>query len=54
MSTPLVGRLREREEFGRRLDDLAAGSGAVMLLAGEAGIGTSRTLAEVTAMARNW
>jgi DNA-binding CsgD family transcriptional regulator len=52
MVTPFVGRLREREEFGRRLDDLAAGGGAVMLLAGEAGIGKSRTLAEFASMAR--
>jgi DNA-binding CsgD family transcriptional regulator len=52
MATPLVGRVREKEEFRRRLDDLTGSAGAVMLLAGEAGIGKSRTLAEFTAMAQ--
>ena len=51
MSTPLVGRLREQEEFGRRLDDVT-GSGAVMLLAAEPGIGKSRTLTEFVRIAQ--
>ncbi len=34
MTIPFIGHLREREGFGRRLDDLVADIGGVVLLAG--------------------
>jgi len=44
----LVGRQAERERLGRALEQASLGTGSLMLLAGEAGVGKSR-LAEAAA-----
>ncbi len=50
--TPFVGRQKERAELSRRLDQLPSGSGALVLIGGEPGIGKTR-LAEETAAEAN-
>jgi class 3 adenylate cyclase len=50
--TPFVGRTAELARLGQRLRDARAGRGAVVLVAGEAGIGKTRTLEELAEMAR--
>ena len=50
--SPLVGRPRERAAVRDALDDAAAGHGRIVLLAGPAGIGKSRLVAEATSLAR--
>ncbi|HEV8230088.1 MAG TPA: adenylate/guanylate cyclase domain-containing protein [Candidatus Limnocylindria bacterium] len=49
----LVGRAPEREHLTSAIDRLGAGSGGVIALLGEAGIGKSRLLAEARAAARD-
>ncbi|MGH2583869.1 MAG: ATP-binding protein, partial [Dehalococcoidia bacterium] len=49
--TPLVGRQRELAALQTRLDAICAGAGGAVLLAGEAGIGKSRVVAEVKMLA---
>jgi class 3 adenylate cyclase len=44
--SPMVGRDAERRQLGRLLDALASGEGGFLKVAGEAGIGKSRLLAE--------
>ena len=44
---PLVGRIRERRYLVRRLDEAAAGSGAVVSMVGESGVGKTRVVAAV-------
>jgi DNA-binding CsgD family transcriptional regulator/tetratricopeptide (TPR) repeat protein len=48
-----VGRVRELEELERALDVAQAGSGATVLLAGEAGIGKTRLASELAGRARD-
>jgi predicted ATPase len=48
-----VGRVRELGRLGRALDAARAGSGTAVLLAGEAGIGKTRLVAELAARARD-
>ena len=48
-----VGRVRELRELERALDAARAGSGATVLVAGEAGIGKTRLASELTARARD-
>ena len=43
---PLVGRERELEQLKRVTEELTAGGGQVVIVAGEAGIGKSRLMAE--------
>jgi hypothetical protein len=50
--TPFVGRTAELARLGQRLRDARGGHGAVVLLAGEAGIGKTRTLEELAESAR--
>src|SRR5215470_11212440 len=45
--TPFTGRTAELRRLTRRLDEASAGHGGVVLLAGEPGIGKTRTIAEV-------
>src|SRR5262245_39502002 len=47
-----VGRVREVERLDEALQSAAAGSGATVLLAGEAGIGKSRLTSELAVRAR--
>ena len=47
-----VGRARELEALGRALDTTQAGSGATVLVAGEAGIGKTRLASELATRAR--
>jgi DNA-binding SARP family transcriptional activator len=49
---PFVGRESLLEHFGERLTQADAGTGRMILLSGEAGVGKSRLLAEVAAEAR--
>jgi DNA-binding NarL/FixJ family response regulator/tetratricopeptide (TPR) repeat protein len=48
-----VGRARELAELGRALDATRAGSGATVLVAGEAGIGKTRLASELARHARD-
>ena len=48
-----VGRARELEELERALDQARAGSGATVLVAGEAGIGKTRLASELAMRARS-
>jgi class 3 adenylate cyclase len=50
-TTPVVDRERELERIRDTLDDLRAGRGRVLLLSGEAGIGKTRLLTELRALA---
>ena len=50
--TPFTGRTAELRRLTRRLDEACAGHGGVVLLAGEPGIGKTRTIAEVAETAR--
>jgi tetratricopeptide (TPR) repeat protein len=50
--TPFVGRESERAELRQMLDRAAAGSGNLVLISGEAGVGKSRLAEEVAAGAR--
>jgi ABC-type oligopeptide transport system substrate-binding subunit/class 3 adenylate cyclase len=45
--TPLVGRARELAEAGRAIAEVTAGSGSILFVSGEPGIGKSRFLAEL-------
>jgi class 3 adenylate cyclase len=45
--TPLVGRDSEQADLRRAVDDALAGHGGVALVAGEAGVGKSRLVAEI-------
>ena len=49
---PLVGRERELAVMAAAIDDATAGSGSVVIVQGEAGIGKTRLVQESTAMAR--
>ncbi|MFZ0323704.1 MAG: BREX system ATP-binding domain-containing protein [Actinomycetes bacterium] len=49
--TPLQGRQREIAEFERLLERVAAGEGQVLAVSGEPGVGKSRLLHELVAMA---
>ena len=51
-SPTLIGRDRERDELRAALDAAAAGTTTNLLLAGEAGIGKSRLVAEAVDLAR--
>ena len=51
-SEGFVGRVREFEELERAVDATRAGSGATILVAGEAGIGKSRLASELAERAR--
>ncbi|HVL88785.1 MAG TPA: AAA family ATPase, partial [Actinomycetota bacterium] len=44
---PLIGRRSDRERLATFVDTLAGGTGAFVLVEGEAGIGKSAVLAEV-------
>jgi predicted ATPase len=48
-----VGRVRELEALGRALDTTHAGTGATVLVAGEAGIGKTRLASELASRARD-
>ena len=50
--TPFTGRTAELRRVTRRLDEACAGHGGVVLLAGEPGIGKTRTIEEVAETAR--
>ena len=52
-SAAFVGRARELEELERALDAARAGSGATVLVAGEAGIGKTRLASELATRARD-
>jgi predicted ATPase len=49
----VVGRARELEQLGLALDAAHAGSGATVLVAGEAGIGKTRLASELATRARD-
>jgi tetratricopeptide (TPR) repeat protein len=51
--TPFTGRTAELQRLTRRLDEASAGHGGVVLLAGEPGIGKTRTLEEFAETARS-
>jgi predicted ATPase len=50
--TPFTGRTRELRRLTRRVEEARTGQGGVVLLAGEPGIGKTRTIEEVTETAR--
>jgi DNA-binding SARP family transcriptional activator/tetratricopeptide (TPR) repeat protein len=50
-ATPLVGRAEEAARFHTLLDEVGAGQGRILALVGEAGIGKSRLLEELAALA---
>jgi DNA-binding CsgD family transcriptional regulator/tetratricopeptide (TPR) repeat protein len=50
--TPLVGRKRQLAQLCGRLERACGGAGGVLLLAGEAGIGKSRLVVELKALAQ--
>ena len=50
-SSPLVGRLAERRHLHARLESLVAGSGGLVVIEGEAGIGKSRLVADLVGRA---
>jgi DNA-binding SARP family transcriptional activator len=52
VETPLIGRSAELVVLHRALDDARSGRGRIVVLLGEAGIGKSRLVAEVTTEAR--
>ena len=52
-SDVFVGRVRELEALGRVLDAMQLGSGATVLIAGEAGIGKTRLVSELAGRARD-
>jgi predicted ATPase len=53
VSSPLfIGRQAELDTLGRALDAAAGGSASTVLIGGDAGIGKTRLVAEVGAMAR--
>ena len=54
MCPVLVSRAAELEALGAALDRAAEGSGGVLILAGEAGVGKSRLAREITAQAASW
>ncbi len=47
LDTPMVGRARERASLLSRVDDLMAGSGGLILIEGEPGIGKSRLVEDL-------
>src|SRR5215208_1769966 len=49
--SPLVGRLEEMQRLHSILDELVAGRGQLLMLVGDAGIGKTRLLAELRALA---
>jgi DNA-binding SARP family transcriptional activator len=51
-TAPFVGREGERAAFAERLDDVLEGTGRIVLLEGESGVGKSRLLREVAADAQ--
>ncbi len=51
-SLPLIGRKRERKELGEILEKTHGGSGQLVLICGELGIGKTELLAEVEGKAR--
>src|SRR6478609_7707133 len=51
--SPLVGRAHELAELDRRLDDLRSPGAGVLAIRGEPGIGKTRLLAELAALARS-
>ncbi len=52
-ATPLVGREREVRHLESAVSDIASGRGQVLLMVGEAGLGKTRMLAELRALARD-
>lgn len=46
-TAPFVGREGERAKFAQRLDEVLEGSGGIVLVEGESGVGKTRLLAEV-------
>jgi class 3 adenylate cyclase len=52
-ATPLVGRDHEMARLGAVVDELAAGRGQVLLITGDAGLGKTRLLSELEAIAKD-
>jgi tetratricopeptide (TPR) repeat protein len=52
VNRPLIGRDAERTELLKRLDEAAAGRGSIVFIAGEAGIGKTRLIQDVSTAAR--
>jgi AAA ATPase domain len=52
-SSRFVGRVAERALLGELVDEARAGTPLTVIICGEAGVGKSRLVAEVTAAARN-
>jgi class 3 adenylate cyclase/tetratricopeptide (TPR) repeat protein len=50
-SSPLIGRIAERRHLHARLESLVVGSGGLVLIEGEAGIGKSRLVADMVGRA---